>query len=137
MFKSINLLTKLMIVIVTFIVTYYGLSLKVDKFEKYETVFACDFIEQFVQIYHMDKICNNAFSDGIISKSEFWSVTWRFKTIVRTWESKKANGEGNPALKKHAYPPIKRRVLPLPNSLEMPGLKEVIERAEKLNDENP
>ena len=132
--KTNNLLKKLTIIIVTFLLVYYWLNTDTDKFNKSETIFSCNFIEQFVEIYHMDKICNTAFSDGRISRSEYWSVTWRLETITRIWDKQLENGEGKPALKIHAKSPIERRVLPLPHSLEIPELKELMQKVNGLEE---
>jgi len=90
---------KLVIVLIASSAIYFTTFGEVNKFDRMEIVFSCDFIEQFVEIYEMDKLCSDAFADNVIKRYEYWSISWKLKTIQDIWNKDIENDKGKPALK--------------------------------------
>jgi hypothetical protein len=83
-----NYFLKISTIIIICFATYYWLNTDANKFDKSEAIFSCNFIEQFVEIYKMDKVCNKTFKGGRISNSEYWTSSLETKKITRIWYKK-------------------------------------------------
>jgi len=90
---------KLVILIIMLLILYFTIFGKVNKFDKLETAFSCNFIEQFVETYDLDKLCKKVFKDDLIKRYEYWSISWKMKSIQDIWDRNIEDGKGKPALK--------------------------------------